>query len=326
VKAIRNTVSNVSFSKMILLAISVVLVSIIASGCGRRSRNTAMDDYNTRIKRLSKSNSADLLYSETDEYSVNLDQARGIAVDSRDKIYVVGDRSILTYTSTGASLDSIPMEYAPYAITVNDEDNIFVALQDHVRVFTSQGLNSSVWETRGVGARFCSISSNGTDVFVGDAGNKEVLHYDTSGKLLSEIGKGTFVVPSRHLDVCAVPGGKVWAVNPGKHSIALYSGGGSSTNSWGTLSSDIKGFTGCCNPTDIALTKDGYFVTSEKGIPRVKIYDPKGNFVCIVAPAEVFDSTADSLDLAVDSKGRVLVLDATRKCIRVFERRSKSKK
>ncbi len=320
-----NLRSRVVFSNTIIWIVFVILVSITVAGCGRKSRNTAMEDYNNRIKNLSKSNKADLLYSETDQFSINMDQPRGIAVDNHDNIYVVGDKSILSYTSSGSLHNSILIEHAPYAVTVNDEDNIFVATQDHVRVFSSQGMNNGVWDTRGFGARFCSISSDGSNVFVGDAGNKEVLHYDSSGKLLSEIGKGTFVVPSRHLDVYAATDGNVWAVNPGKHTIALYSSRGSS-KSWGTASTDIKGFSGCCNPTDIALTKDGYFITSEKGIPRVKMYDPKGNFVCIIAPAEAFDSSVESLDIAVDSKSRVLVLDANRKFIRVFERRSKTKK
>jgi DNA-binding beta-propeller fold protein YncE len=303
-----------------LLILAVLMITMMFAGCARKSRNTAMDDYNTRIKKLSTTDPANTPYEQTVEFPVGMDQIRGIAVDKDDNIYVVGDRSIIPYTPTGAARPSILQEYAPYAIAIDDEYNIYVAMQDHVRVYTSQGTNKGVWDSRNLAARFCSISCNGNNVYVGDAGNKEVLHYDIDGRLLGEIGKGTFVVPSRHLDVQALPDGDVWAVNPGKHLVALYQKGRIS-KSWGKTSAAIDGFSGCCNPTDIVVTKQGSFITSEKGIPRVKLYDAKGNFVCVVAPPDAFQSSVDGLDVAVDSKNRVLVMDPQRKSIRVFERK-----
>lgn len=319
-----NSVSNSHIIYRTMSLAAVVILALIISGCGRRSHNIAMDDYNKRVNELSRTNQADLLYAETSEYTIKMDQVRGIAVDRQDNIYVVGDRSIIPFTSTGSPRPPILQEYAPYAIAV-DNGNLYVAMQDHVRVFTTRGVYVSVWDSHDLDSRFCSISCNGSDVFIGDAGNRVVLHYNTEGTLLGVIGKGHFVAPSRHLDVCAVSNGSVWAVNPGKHTIALYNNLGSRSKSWGISSLAAKGFSGCCNPTDIALTKDGGFITSEKGIPRIKLYDKNGKFVCIIAPPEAFDSTSEGLDVAVDSKGRVLVLDTKRKSIRVFERRRTSK-
>ena len=81
---------------------------------------------------------------------------------------------------------------------------------------------------------------------------------------------------------------------------------------------NIDGFGGCCNPSHIAILGDGSFVTSEKGIPRVKIHNRLGELVGVVAPSEQFDENTVGLDLAFDSQDRIYVLDPKRKAIRIF--------
>jgi hypothetical protein len=99
---------------------------------------------------------------------------------------------------------------------------------------------------------------------------------------------------------------------------------------WGKAGSDIAGFFGCCNPSHLALLPDGRFVTSEKGIPRIKIYRADGEMECVVAGPQQLDVPANSLgdprttesqlvfDVAVDGQGRILVLDHRSNSIRVF--------
>jgi hypothetical protein len=52
---------------------------------------------------------------------------------------------------------------------------------------------------------------------------------------------------------------------------------------------------------------------------RVKIHERDGSFRSVVAGPESFDEGTVQLDLAVDSKGRVLVLDPKRRMVRVFK-------
>jgi hypothetical protein len=80
----------------------------------------------------------------------------------------------------------------------------------------------------------------------------------------------------------------------------------------------VDGFCGCCNPSHFAFLSDGSFVTSEKGIERVKVYSPRGVFQYIVAPPDAFIEGTRGLDLAVDSKDRIIVLDPEKKLIRIF--------
>ncbi len=82
----------------------------------------------------------------------------------------------------------------------------------------------------------------------------------------------------------------------------------------------IDGFSGCCNPSHIAILADGSFVTSEKGLVRVKILNPTGKLKSVVAGPDQFDEETRGLDLAVDSENRIIVLDPKKRLIRIFEK------
>jgi hypothetical protein len=81
----------------------------------------------------------------------------------------------------------------------------------------------------------------------------------------------------------------------------------------------MEGFCGCCNPSNFAFVNDSLFVTSEKGIERIKVYNADGSFLCIVATPDQFEEGTKGLDLAVDKQNRILVLDPTKMLIRIFE-------
>jgi hypothetical protein len=61
-------------------------------------------------------------------------------------------------------------------------------------------------------------------------------------------------------------------------------------------------------------------VTSEKGLARVKVYGPQGDFECVVAAGTQLGGTP--ADVAVDARDRVLVLDGRRRLVRVFQEKS----
>ena len=93
----------------------------------------------------------------------------------------------------------------------------------------------------------------------------------------------------------------------------------------------VEGFCGCCNPVYFARRPDGKFVTSEKGLNRIKIYDAKGKFEGVVAGPEQLVKDRElaakacvnckvgfGFDVACDARGRVLALDPVARTIRVF--------
>ena len=82
---------------------------------------------------------------------------------------------------------------------------------------------------------------------------------------------------------------------------------------------EIDGFQGCCNPVRIAVMEDGSFVTSEKGVVRIKIYDQSGTLRSVVAAPDLFKEEGKAPDVCVDSAGVVYALDMDRNVIRIFE-------
>jgi streptogramin lyase len=63
--------------------------------------------------------------------------------------------------------------------------------------------------------------------------------------------------------------------------------------------------------------RDGIF-TTEKAGPRVKAYDFSGKLLAVIA-TDLFDANCKNMDIAVDQRGRVYVVDTVKASILVFE-------
>ncbi|MFC1557956.1 hypothetical protein ACFL40_01235, partial [candidate division KSB1 bacterium] len=111
-----------------------------------------------------------------------------------------------------------------------------------------------------------------------------------------------------------------WIVNPGRHSLENYTFNGDLRTSWGEYSIEIEGFCGCCNPSHIKVLDDGKMITSEKGIPRIKVYNRLGNLESVIAGPKQFIEGTEGLDLAIDSNERIYVLDPMKMSVRIFEK------
>ena len=125
---------------------------------------------------------------------------------------------------------------------------------------------------------------------------------------------------------------------PGRHAPTGRHGCRPVKNSGRQGGMDAAGFCGCCNPAHFIILPDGNFVTAEKGLCRVKLYGPQGQFLGFVAGPELFQGPRQTYDgakptafgesvvagLAADSQGRVLILDPGSGNVRVFEKREKN--
>jgi len=86
------------------------------------------------------------------------------------------------------------------------------------------------------------------------------------------------------------------------------------------MSIDIDGFLGCCNPARITTLMDGSFVTSEKGVVRIKIYDQSGKFKSVVAPPALFNGEGKQApEVCTDENDVIYALDFEKDMVRVFE-------
>jgi hypothetical protein len=328
--------TNLFIAIVITVAIAIALVIILRTATTVDKRTTIGNAFIYDIKEFSKTDPNLIKYKETDKIKTGLKNPYAIATDSSDRIYVAGDKSIKIFDIQGKVLSEIKLNDSPQCLTISGDGSIYVGMKEHIEVYNPAGKLITKWNSLGQNVVITAITVSGNDVFIADAGRKIVLRYDISGKLKATIGKRNpdkaipgFVIPSPYFDLAIAPDGLLKVVNPGLHKIESYTFDGDLESSWGETSIDIKGFSGCCNPVNITILSDGKFVTCEKGIPRVKVYNSKGNFDSVVAgaesfadtvgiynPAETKEDSTKALDVAVDSKDNIFVLDPVEKTIR----------
>ena len=281
-------------------------------------------------------------YEPVATVDAQLKEPRAIAVGSDDLLYVVGDLNVVVLDPDGRMVANIGVSERPLCVDVAEDGAIFVGFRSRVGVFDRKGARLSLWDVPGDRTLLTAIALDGNDLFLADAGNKFVWHYDFTGKLIGKIGeKGgarenlqtLFVVPSPFFDLAIGPDGLLRVANSGRHRVEVFTKSGCVVSSWGRPSLAIEGFCGCCNPVNISSLSDG-FVTVEKGIPRIKVYDADGRFRSVVADTKTLVETIQSreepksqkqsvFDVAVDRLDRILVLDPGSKKVTVFVKKKK---
>lgn len=325
---------------LVALAIVVAVVALVKLDVTGEKGSGLGTEFIYDIEDLAKIDPNLILYEETGAIGTGFKVARGIAVGFDGHVYVAGDKSIRVVFGSHRLPDDIKLADMPRCLTVTDDGKIYVGMTEHVEVYDGRGKRLAAWQSLGDDAVLTSIAVSKSDVFVADAGNRIVIHYDTAGKLINRIGAKDedkhipgFVVPSPYFDLAVARDGLLRVTNPGNHRIEAYTFDGYLEFSWGRFSSNVEGFCGCCNPVNFAILDDESFVTCEKGLIRVKIYDPEGAFVGVVAGPEQLveggtaridewasEGKAGGFDVAVDAAGRIFVLDTIKNVVRIFTR------
>ncbi len=322
---------------ILMIALLLIIVGFMARDLFFAPQAEPKNPYEYNVDQFKKADSALLCYREVEQIQPKTEILNAIAIDKNDRLYVSGKEKLFVYDAnfqlvhffeTDSQInDHIKFSEDIYCISISEDGTIYLGMVDHIEVYSASGGKIASWESRGEGAIFTSIAQTETSVFVADAGNKIVYHYNHKGDLLNTIdGKNPdnpkgFIIPSAYFDLLIGRNDELWIVNPGLHQLGMYRPNGELISSWGETSMRWEGFCGCCNPSHIAMLSDGSFVTSEKGIERVKIYHPDGEFKCVVAaPDDFIDGTRD-LDLSVDSKDRIYVMDKEKGLIRIFDKK-----
>ncbi len=337
------TASGIAITAVVLLAVAVggaVVWRMDVSG----NRGSGLSEaFQYDLGELKQIDPALIRYRQTAAIALGLKQARAVAVGPEDRIYVAGDKAIAVFEPSGTRRAQLALQGEPRALAVAGPGHaypgrIYAAMTGHVEVHDPAGKRLASWDDLGPKAILTSIALAEQDVLVADAGNRIVYRYDAAGKLAGRIGKRDpdknipgFVIPSPYFDLAMAGDGLLRVANPGAHRIEAYTLDGHLEVFWGRSGEEIDRFCGCCNPASFAILPDGRFVTSEKGIPRVKIHEADGRFSCVVAGPETLAPTATAVeetrdehrlpvfDVAADSRGRVLVLDPVVGKVRVFE-------
>lgn len=317
------------------LATSVPLLR--AASPGKEGNPFALD-----VERLRKTDPRLIQYEQVGQFPCPAPNPRRIVIGPDDRVYIAAADAVTVLDRAGDRISEIPCAAAVRCVTIAAEGTLYAGVQDHVEVFDRTGKRLATWKAPGKRTWLTGLAVAEGDVFAADSGNRVVLRFDRSGKLVGRLGERSkdrnipgLVVPSPYLDVKLARDGLLRVNNTGHHRVEAYTLNGDLEFFWGKPSAAIDGLCGCCNPIGLALLPDGRHVTCEKGLPRVKIYSPQGAFESVVAGVETFfenakagalktrsDGLLGGLDAAVDSQQRIYILDLFANNVRIMKHKA----
>jgi hypothetical protein len=291
------------------------------------------------VARFQSSDPALLRYEEISRFPVTgLKRARNLAVAPDGAIFVCGHGGIRKFSAAGQLVLTIPLDPEVHALALRPSGEILAGQAGQISIFKPDGSLAARWTDLPDGFLPTAIALTRDMVFIADAGNRVVLKFNAEGKKLGVIGARDaarnirgFVVPSAYFCVRMAPDGLLRVANPGEHRIEAYTLEGDLEVSWGKGSFAVEGFCGCCNPVSFDIFPDGSFVTCEKGLPRVKLYNSQGEFAGLVAGPEAFpeylkaanagtpDALGSGIYAVIDPLGRVLILDGVGATVRIMK-------
>lgn len=316
-------------NKRLILAFALVLllgsIYFMASDFFSTNDTADVNPYEYNIDAYKEVDTSLIKWVEVQQIDPQMNSLKALSVDLQDNIYIGGEGKLIIYSREGHLKSTINTGALVYSLHVGPKGKIYVAMKDHVEVWNRSGRKLQSWEAVNDRSVLTSITSADTLVYVADAGNRVVYQYNDQGHLIRKIGEKNeslgipgFNIPSPYFDLLVGRDDELWVVNPGRHQFEAYNMKGFPISSWQKTSMQLDGFSGCCNPTHISMLSNGDFVSSEKGIERVKIHQPNGAFKEVVAPPAAFEEGTVGLDLAVDTRDRILVLDPYQGLVRIF--------
>ncbi len=312
--------------------------SVMAAPASDRKENPFGYD----VGRHSKTDPKWLHYDELRKFAVKAERPRRIVADTRDQLYVATAVGIVKFDTQGNRVKEIRTSQPARSVAIADDGTIYAGMKNVVAVFDAEGQRTGTWEPANAKAWFTGMTAGKNDLFVADAGNRVVLRYDRSGKLVGKIGEKNpdrnvpgLILPSPYLDVKLGSDGVLRINNPGRHRVELYTADGDLELFWGKPGIGVEGFCGCCNPIGIWPLPNGECVTCEKGLPRVKISSSDGTLLSVVAGPEAFpengrtgsardpvDGTMGGLDAAATRDGEICILDLVAGEVRVMRKKA----
>ncbi len=318
------------------------LLTALSSVRAQAAERAAANPFAYDLSRLEKTDPKLISHEEVKRWKVSHADARRIALTPDGQLLVAAGNYLTSFSAAGERGIEIAFTEPARAMAATEDGSIYIGLRDHIEVFDAQGQRKASWDSPARKTWFTALALSGNDLFAADSGNRVILRYDRSGKVVARLGEKNkdrnipgFIVPSPYLDVEVARDGLLRVNNPGRHRVEAYTKDGDFEFAWGVPAMGIAGFCGCCNPINLAMLPDGRYVTCEKGLPRVKIYNERGEFESVVAGPEIFpenakacaskglgDCTQGGLDAVADAKGRIFILDFVTSDVRVMERKA----
>jgi hypothetical protein len=234
---------------------------------------------------------------------------------------IAGGKTFLALLDPSYSREWTVATDAPVTALAVYGNTIYAASDSIVRIYSLNGTLISEWGPYEDNSIITSISANNTYVVFADAGTRRVYILALDGSLTSFFGHEgeKFVIPSGYFDVKIMANNTINVANPGKTRIETRDLQGKIITLFGEPGTAGEAFVPCCNPSHFTMFGDSLFVTSEKGIHRMKVYTANGTLKEFVAVPGQFES-ALPFDLATGPRGQIYAASGYDSKIFIFTR------
>ncbi|MDC0325258.1 hypothetical protein OAM01_00710 [bacterium] len=279
-----------------------------------------------------------LLYQFEKEFNLPFERVKSILLSPNGHYIVAGDRAIKTFSPDGIQQLELSLSRPPHCMAVTESGLLWVGIGQFCEIYDLETLEKQFQtEPFGENSYLTSMATHEDRVYIADAGKREMTVLDgESGKELFRFGKKSdvnpgFNVPSPYFDFVIGRDLKLHISNPGMLRVETYTMDGRFESSWGNPGMQPDAFCGCCNPVFISQLPGGEFITSEKGLTRLKVYSELGEFKGVVAgPEQMVEDEAlakkacgdcsigSGFDVIADANGNVITLDPFKRSLRVF--------
>jgi len=253
------------------------------------------------------------------ELAVREGLLKAVTVSPSGNIFAGGDSFVSCYTRDLRMLWSLKTP-GPVTSLANSGDTIFASTLEMILIIGMDGRQKDEWGPFEDKSFITSVAANRSRVAYADAGNKMVVILDKQGRVEKIIGQndGQFILPSPYFDVALDSANNLYVANTGHRRIETRSISGNLISAFGEPGMAPGAFCGCCNPAHFIHTSEG-FITSEKGINRIKVLGRKGEFIEFVSSRNKYVPSIP-LDLASADGNTVYAANPADSKLYVFSR------
>jgi hypothetical protein len=232
-------------------------------------------------------------------------------------IYIVTDDSVNIASIDGSRISAFAIDASKKNADIAvDDGEIYLLGYQEINVFNKYGSLVNTFEACSNNSLFASIALTEDYMFITDAENLNINKFTRKGDFAGFIESvHRFVIPTGEFDIEAF-NDTVYCVNSGRRLIESYLPDGRFLASFGVPGSAPGAFSGCSNPASIIFTSDGRLLTSEKGNPRVCLYERSGRFIEMLLNARMLGGGHEAYEIQV-SENKLFV--AYRKEIKIFK-------
>ena len=293
------------------------------------------------VSEFEKTDPSILTYEPAGEFETGLSKVKRLDVAPDGRILVAGERKVRFYSTDGQPDPSVEilLDKPTHCLHVAGEDELIVGVANRIEIYDFNGERKMQGPQLPGKAFLTAIATHEDSIFLADAGSREVVVCERKtgkekfrfGKKDEEKGNPGFAVPSPYFDLAVGPDGRLRVADTGRLQVETYTLEGEFQSAWGQPGMKVGRFCGCCNPVYFAMTPDGDFITSEKGLARINHFTGDGEFLGAVAGPDTLvvdkemvrkenegGTVGVGFDVAINQQEHILALDPYRKSVRTF--------